>query len=134
VNPDAIQIKKNNLTVLIAEDVDMNMLLIKYLLQKSYPQVRILEAVNGNEAVLLWQKEKPDLILMDMQMPEMDGVEATLKIRELELSTENNIPIIALTAGAMQSERDKCIEAGMDDFLTKPIEQEKLLQTLNRFL
>jgi CheY-like chemotaxis protein len=71
---------------------------------------------------------------MDMQMPEMDGVEATLKIRELELNTENNIPIIALTAGAMQSERDKCIEAGMDDFLTKPIEQEKLLQALNRFL
>ena len=67
-------------------------------------------------------------------MPEMDGVEATLKIRELELNTENNIPIIALTAGAMQSERDKCIEAGMDDFLTKPIEQEKLLQALNRFL
>jgi CheY-like chemotaxis protein len=96
--------------------------------------VRILEAVDGNEALLLWQNENPDLILMDMQMPEMDGVEATLEIRKQELGTPNRTPIIALTAGAMQAERDKCLEAGMDDFLTKPIEQEKLLSTLNKFL
>ncbi|MEI8087825.1 MAG: response regulator, partial [Paludibacter sp.] len=67
-------------------------------------------------------------------MPEMDGVEATLKIRELEQNGENRTPIIALTAGAMHAERVKCLEAGMDDFLTKPIEQEKLLLTVNRFL
>ncbi|MEI7501895.1 MAG: response regulator, partial [Paludibacter sp.] len=126
--------KQGDLTILIAEDVDMNMLLIKYLLEKSFPKIRILEAVDGNEAVLLWQNEKPDLILMDMQMPEMDGVEATLKIRKLELGTQNRTPIIALTAGAMQAERDKCLDAGMDDFLTKPIEQEKLFSTLNKFL
>jgi len=126
--------RENDITILIAEDVAMNMLLIKYLLEKSFPKIRILEAVNGKEAIELWQKEKPDLILMDMQMPEMDGIEATLKIREIEQSNENKIAIIALTAGAMQSERDKCIEAGMDDFLTKPIEKEKLMQVINRFL
>ncbi|MEI7502204.1 MAG: response regulator [Paludibacter sp.] len=131
--PDAIQNRKDDLTVLIAEDVDLNMLLIKYLLEKSFPNARILEAINGKEAVLLWQNEKPDLILMDMQMPEMDGIEATLEIRTLEQGSENHTPIIALTAGAMPTEREKCLEVGMDDFLTKPIEQEKLLLTLNRY-
>ena len=133
-SPEQNSEPKKELSVLVAEDVDMNMLLIKYLLEKSYPEIRILEAVDGIEAVARWQNENPNLILMDMQMPEMDGIEATLKIRELEAGTKNRTPIIALTAGAMQSERDKCFEAGMDDFLTKPIEQEKLIQAINRFI
>ena len=69
-----------------------------------------------------------------MQMPEMGGIEATIKIRELEKSTEKRIPIIALTAGATQEERERCMVSGMDDFLTKPIEPDKLSQTLSRFL
>ncbi|MEI7502203.1 MAG: response regulator, partial [Paludibacter sp.] len=120
--------------ILIAEDVDMNMLLVKFLIGKLLPKSRIIEATDGNEAVLMWQNEKPDLILMDMQMPEMDGIEATLVIRELEDGTHKRVPIIALTAGALQEEKEKCIIAGMDDFLTKPIDSDKLLLALNRFL
>jgi PAS domain S-box-containing protein len=124
----------NSLTILIAEDVEMNMLLIKFLIGKLLPEAKIIEAIDGKEAVWMWQKEKPDLILMDMQMPIMDGLEATTKIRELEKFTDKYVPIIALTAGAMKEEKEKCIAAGMDDFLTKPIEPEKLSQTLKRFL
>lgn len=122
------------LTILIAEDVDMNMLLVKFLIGKLLPHATILEATDGNEAVMMWQNENPDIILMDMQMPEMDGIEATLVIRELEDGTKKRVPIIALTAGALLEEREKCIIAGMDDFLTKPIDQEKLLEALNNFL
>jgi len=67
-------------------------------------------------------------------MPEMDGLEATREIRKLELDTKSATPIIALTAGIMQAERDKCLAAGMNEFLAKPIEQEKLLKVLNGFL
>jgi len=135
VDDKASQFKSTDATtILIAEDVDMNMLLVKFLLGKLLPNARILEATDGNEAVTMWQNEKPDIILMDMQMPEMDGVEATLVIRELEDGTGKRVPIIALTAGALLEEREKCIIAGMDDFLTKPIEPDKLLQALNRFL
>ena len=112
----------------------MNMLLVKFLIEKLLPKARVIEATNGNEAVALWQKEQPDLILMDMQMPELDGVDATIKIRELEKSTDRCIPIIALTAGVMKEEQDKCINAGMNDFITKPIEPDKFLKAINRFL
>jgi PAS domain S-box-containing protein len=122
------------LTILIAEDVEMNMLLIKFLLGKILPDAKMIEAIDGQEAVAIWQKEKPDLILMDMQMPVMDGIEATIKIRELEEMTDKCVPIIALTAGAMKEEKEKCLAAGMDDFLTKPIEPEKLSLALKRFL
>jgi len=121
-------------TILVAEDVEMNMLLVKFLLGKLLPHARILEATDGNEAVTMWQNENPDIILMDMQMPEMDGIEAALVIRDLESGTKKRVPIIALTAGALLEEREKCITAGMDDFLTKPIEPEKLFQALSRFL
>ena len=123
----------NSFTILVAEDVEMNMLLVKFLIAKLLPEAKIIEAIDGREAVQQWQKEKPDLILMDMQMPIMDGIEATIKIRELEKSTDKYVTIIALTAGAMQEEKDKCLAAGMDDFLTKPIEPEKLSQAFNRF-
>ncbi|MDO9154980.1 MAG: response regulator [Paludibacter sp.] len=133
-NTLAIAKTKVATTILIAEDVAMNMLLVKFLIGKLLPHARIIEATNGNEAVTMWQNDKPDIILMDMQMPEMDGVEATLVIRELEDGTKKRVPIIALTAGALLEEREKCIIAGMNDFLTKPIEPDKLLQALNRFL
>lgn len=123
-----------NISILIAEDVPMNMLLIKFMLEKLFKNPKIIEATDGKEAVSLWLKEQPDLVLMDIQMPEMDGVEATLKIREEEKTTGlKRTPIIALTAGALQDEREKCITAGMDDFLTKPIDQEKLVETIKKY-
>lgn len=121
------------LTILIAEDVAMNMLLVKFLIEKLLPKARIIEAINGTEAVKQWQKEQPDLILMDMQMPELDGVDATIMIREKEVENQHT-PIIALTAGAMIEEKEKCFSAGMDDFLTKPIEPQKLEQVILKLL
>jgi len=121
-------------TILIAEDVEMNMLLVKYMIGKAYPDAVILEAVDGKEAIAMWQNEKPDLILMDMQMPIMDGVEATISIREMEKSAGTRIPIIALTAGAMVEEKEKCLAAGMDDFVTKPIDHAKLIVVIDKAL
>lgn len=71
---------------------------------------------------------------MDMQMPIMSGVEATIEIRNQEKNTKKHTPIVALTAGALKEEKEKCLLAGMDDFLTKPIEQEKLEQVITHFL
>jgi PAS domain S-box-containing protein len=120
-------------TILVAEDNLFNMLLIKEVVSKMLPTARVIEAENGKEALGLWIIEQPDLILMDMQMPEMSGVEATIKIREQE-NEHQHTPIIALTAGALQEEKDKCMEAGMDDFLTKPIEFEKLEKVIIKLL
>ena len=118
-----------SVAILIAEDNEFNMLLIKAIISKSIQDVRIIEAKNGKEAVNLWMSEMPDLILMDMQMPEMSGIEATLEIRKQEVGNQH-IPIIALTAGAMIEEKEKCLSAGMDDFLTKPIEPQKLNESI----
>ena len=120
------------ISILIAEDNDFNMLLIKAILGKTIPSAQIIEAKNGKEAVVLWLIEQPDLILMDMQMPVMSGIEATEKIREHEKKNGDvdHVPIIALTAGALLEEKEKCLNAGMDDFLTKPIEPEKLLKVM----
>ena len=109
------------------------MLLIKTIISKAIPTAKIIEANNGKEAVMLWVIEQPDLILMDMQMPEMSGIEATMIIREKELENHHT-PIIALTAGALKEEKEKCISAGMDDFLTKPIEPQKFEQVILRLL
>jgi CheY-like chemotaxis protein len=77
---------------------------------------------------------KPDLIFMDVQMPEMSGIEATVKIRNFENGKPSRIPIVALTAGAVKGEKEKCLAAGMDDFLTKPIDREALHKILETHL
>ncbi len=114
------------MTVCIAEDNATNMLLARALLTKADPTISIVEAKTGTEAVDLFYSESPDLILMDVQMPEMDGIEATERIREAEADGGRSVPIVALTAGALASERDRCLAAGMNDFITKPIEKEAL--------
>jgi len=120
--------------ILIAEDVRMNMLLVKTLISKALPSARILEAVNGREAVRLAAENAVDILLMDIQMPEMDGIEATLTIRAGENDSGAHLPIVALTAGALTEERDKCVAAGMDAFLSKPIKSDLLVPLLHRFL
>jgi PAS domain S-box-containing protein len=115
-----------NRKILIAEDVEMNMFMIRTLLETLMPDVQIMEARTGLEVVEFCAKHSPDLILMDVQMPEMDGVAATQAIRKLEHNTNRHVPIIALTAGAFKAEQEKCLGAGMDDFLTKPIEPAKV--------
>lgn len=118
------------IVVLVAEDVSMNMLLTKSLLNRILPGVTVIEAENGAVALRKYKESCPDIVLMDIHMPEMDGLEATKAIRETEKLSGKHVPIIALTAGALKEEMELCWEAGMDDFLTKPIDVEKLRKAL----
>ena len=119
-----------SLHILIAEDNPINQKLAVRLLQKQGHTSTV--ANNGREAVERWACQTFDAILMDMMMPEMDGLEATITIREREKITGQHIPIIAITANAMSGDRDKCLAAGMDDYISKPVEVTKLYEALNR--
>ncbi|MDR3679064.1 MAG: PAS domain S-box protein [Flavipsychrobacter sp.] len=131
-NAHQSEITAGQFTILIAEDNMVNMLLAHTIIQKIAPNAIVLEAKNGVEAIAYYKKQIPDLILMDVQMPEMNGYEATQTIRQLEGS--KHIPIIALTAGNVKGEKEKCLAAGMDDFVVKPIVEETLAVTLNKWL
>jgi CheY-like chemotaxis protein len=88
---------------------------------------------NGRKALETWAKEDFDLILMDVQMPEMSGLEATEAIREREKTSARRIPIIAMTAHAMEGDREKCLAVGMDQYVTKPIDQKRLFEVVEAF-
>lgn len=118
------------LSVLVADDVASNRLLVTHLLKKMGHQVSI--AVDGSDAIERWQEEQPDVILMDIQMPKLDGLEATKRIRELEATEGGHVTIIAATAGAMIADRNKCIEVGMDDYISKPIRINDFQKVLKR--
>ncbi len=120
--------------ILIAEDVKLNMILIKTIIDKLIPGARIQAATNGKEAVEICKNTHFDLILMDVQMPIMDGLQATKEIRKIQAKRNKLAPILALTAGATKEERDKCLQVGMDEIVTKPIEQDKLRAILDKIL
>ncbi len=88
---------------------------------------------NGKEALAALEKDSFDLVLMDVQMPEMDGFEATAAIREKEKTAGNHLPVIAMTAHAMTGDRERCLQAGMDDYLTKLIRPQELTELLARY-
>lgn len=119
--------------ILIVEDNPVNQFLIKSIIQKLLPNSLIELAENGLQAVELFKTGKFNLVFMDIQMPLMSGFEATEKIRSLE-SKKEHIPIIALTARALKGEREKCIQIGMDDYITKPIDFELIKKTIENFL
>jgi CheY-like chemotaxis protein len=122
-------------SILIAEDVPLNLILVKALINKIIPNAKYLEAEDGKEAVGLFAMNTPDLVLMDIQMPELDGYQATKAIRDHEMANQmGRTPIIALTAGAIVGEREKCIHAGMDDYITKPIDRKELVAKLMEHL
>ncbi len=125
-----------NPVILVAEDVPMNMMVIKTLIKYLIPDAVILEAHDGQAAVKMARNQNINLILMDVQMPVMDGIEATKQIREWETSNGNTtrISIVALTAGALKEEQQKALDSGMDEFLAKPIETEKLKACLKKYL
>lgn len=131
-NSSDLDIIQGNFTILIIEDNRVNLILAKILVQKLLPQSKIVTAINGKEGVEMYQETNPDLILMDIQMPIMSGYEATIAIRQLE--RENHTPIIALTAGTVKGEKEKCLQMGMDDYLSKPIVGEVLMEILKKYL
>ncbi len=127
---EALKTNLDSIRVLIAEDGDVNMLLARTIIKRIAPNAVIIEAANGLLAVNECEKEMPDLIFMDIQMPEMNGYEATQKIRAIQ---DKPIPIIAITAGNVKGEREKCIAAGMDDFISKPIIENTIRNVFNKW-
>ncbi|HMA62284.1 MAG TPA: PAS domain S-box protein [bacterium] len=118
------------LNLLIAEDNAMNMMLATNVLENLLPAITIIKASNGQEALEKYNQKPLDVILMDIQMPVMSGLEATRKIRE----KNQDIPIIALTAGVMKEEREESIEAGVDSFIGKPLNRQDLKEVLKEHL
>lgn len=124
---------KENIQILIAEDHPTNQLLIKRFLKKNgFEKLTIVE--NGKMALQAFENQFFDIVLMDCQMPEMDGYEAVGWMRKLEENTGRHTPIIAMTANAMVGDREKCISTGMDDYISKPIDATKFKETLYKWL
>jgi len=119
---------RRSLRIMLAEDNRVNQKLAMRLLERAGHSV--LVAGNGREAVAAFRREAFDLILMDVQMPEMDGLEATAAIRAAETNTGMHIPIIAMTAHAFSEDRERCLAAGMDAFLTKPVHVAQLHEVI----
>ncbi|MFW5967594.1 MAG: response regulator [Persicimonas sp.] len=116
--------------ILLVEDNEMNRDMLARRLQRRGYEVQVAE--NGQEAVDHCQNEPPDLILMDLSLPVMDGWEATRRIKAEEATAD--IPVIALTAHALESDRTKALEIGCDDFETKPVDIGRLLEKMSAFL
>ena len=126
------RIKVADSRILIAEDHELNQVFIKKLLRHlGFENYDLVE--NGALATQAYQDSNYDLILMDCHMPDMNGYQATSKIRTIEENTQNHTPIIALTADAMVGIREKCLEAGMDDYISKPIDSDKFKAVLGRW-
>ncbi len=121
----------NGLRILLAEDNPVNQRLALRLLEKMGHRITLVD--NGQDALERAMQGGFDLILMDVQMPALDGLTATRRIRQWELDHAGHVPIIAMTARAMQGDRERCLEAGMDDYLSKPIDSERLRQVVSRF-
>jgi len=118
--------------ILIAEDNAINQRVVTRLLEKKGHLVKVVN--NGREAVTAFERELFDLILMDVQMPEMDGLEATVTIRERERGKGTHIPILALTAYALKGDAERCLQAGMDGYVSKPVRPEELFGAIEQLL
>jgi CheY-like chemotaxis protein len=124
--------ERRGLRILLAEDNAVNQLIASRVLEGRGHHVTICG--NGREALEWLARERFDLILMDVQMPEVDGFEAAAAIRTKEAATGGRIPIIAMTAHALKGDRERCLAAGMDDYVSKPIEPDTLFETIERLL
>jgi len=127
---DADNIVFENVTILIADDVEANRLLLKAFFHSM--NLNLIEAEDGQQAILKAEQYQPDIILMDISMPVMDGYAATRRLKESE--TLKRIPVIALTARAMAQEKERIMSAGFDGFLTKPVQRIELFNELSRFI
>jgi len=128
VTRHSIREQAQSLSFLVAEDNPVNQKLIARLLEKRGHSVML--AQNGQEALELLERRRFDVVLMDVMMPEMDGFEATRRIREREKTGDAHLPIIALTAHAIQGDKERCLSAGMDGYVSKPIKVEELFSVI----
>jgi len=125
--PEAVQ----PLNVLLAEDNPINRKLMLALLSKR--GCRVIAVEDGEQAIQALDKDRFDLVFMDVQMPRLDGLNATAAIREIEKTSGSHTPIVAMTAHALKGDREQCLSAGMDDYLSKPIQREELTAILDRY-
>jgi CheY-like chemotaxis protein len=126
--------RKQRVRILLAEDNMINRKIVLRILEKKlgYHAVTV---TNGKDAIAHLEKKDYDLVLMDCQMPEMDGYEATRRIRDESSSVRNHrIPVIAMTANAMKGDREKCLEAGMDDYISKPVNMDEFVDVIKQYL
>ena len=119
---------QSSLTILVVEDNPINQLITTRLLEKAGHSVRLAD--NGRVALEMLGHQGFDLVLMDLSMPEMDGFTATRLIREREVGTSQRLPIVAFTANTVLGERERCTQAGMDGFVSKPVDPATLLQVI----
>ena len=126
-------IKGAEYKILVVEDNTINMVLTKIMLESIMPQSTILTAETGGKAIEIFKNEKPDLIFMDVQMPGMDGRETTVNLRKME-TNQKRVPVIALTADAVEGEKERCLASGMDDFILKPVEESQIREIVYRWL
>ena len=129
--PDSNELPEKPLEILVAEDQIINRKIVVQLLEKKGWKVKAVE--NGLMALDESKNKKYDLILMDVQMPEMDGFDATRAIRVFEIDKDYHTPIVAMTAHAMKGDREKCLAAGMDCYITKPVNPSELYDTIEKF-
>ena len=120
------------LKFLVAEDNEVNQRVVQAMLASTHCSLTIVE--NGREAVEAVRAGNFDLVLMDVQMPELDGIKATKEIRELDQAEGDAIPIVALTASAMRGDREKYAEAGMNDYVSKPVNKRALLRAIHNLI
>jgi CheY-like chemotaxis protein/HPt (histidine-containing phosphotransfer) domain-containing protein/anti-sigma regulatory factor (Ser/Thr protein kinase) len=125
-------IKNNKYNVMVVEDNEINLMLTLTVLKDLLPSSTILSAKNGSEATEVFANNRLDLVFMDIQMPGKDGYAVTREIREME--SDRRTPIIALTAGIVKGEKERCMEAGMDDYLSKPVDEDYLIHKLSKWL
>jgi osomolarity two-component system sensor histidine kinase NIK1 len=119
--------------ILLVEDNLLNQKVVVFNLRKN--NYNVTAVTNGDDALLRYNEKKFDLILMDIMLPEMDGYEITIKIRELEneRGVIKKVPIIALTANALDNDKDKCLQAGMTDYLSKPFTSLELNEMIEKY-
>jgi CheY-like chemotaxis protein len=110
--------------VLVAEDNEVNRIVFSQILDAAGLRYRIV--TNGAEAVEAWRQTRPAIIMMDVSMPVMNGLQATSDIRQFEAGTGEHVPIVGVTAHALDGDREMCLSCGMDDYITKPISPERL--------
>lgn len=128
------EIESKEITFLIVDDNTMNLKLASSIISMSMPKAQIIETNKSELACELFVKHKPHIVLLDIQMPILNGYEVSKQIRNTEFDKVHNIPIIAISAGTVSGERERCLEAGMNDYISKPIRSEQLLEMIHAYV